>query len=100
MLPVRPVRLGPPADAVSPQFSAVMSSVGCRRFATLLVAISLFSFYYHARAGTCVRDSATGATEIATQLAAAGCPSILNGWQYAAALFVGLLVLGRLRRAS
>src|SRR5260221_8174783 len=41
-----------------------------------------------------VRDSATVGPEIATQVLRWLPVGILNGWQYAAALFVGLLVLG------
>ena len=66
---------------------------GLRRFATLLVG-DLASFYIMRALVRAVRDSATVGPEIATQVLRWLPVGILNGWQYAAALFVGLLVLG------
>src|SRR6267154_453327 len=89
--PVRHVRLGL-QDRGQSNFRRHFLR-GLRRFATLLVG-DLASFYIMRALVRAVRDSATVGPEIATQVLRWLPVGILNGWQYAAALFVGLLVLG------
>jgi exopolysaccharide biosynthesis polyprenyl glycosylphosphotransferase len=64
-----------------------------RRFAVLVVA-DLGSFYVMRALLRAVRDHAVLGEWIATEVRAVVPAGILNGWQYAAALFVGLVVLG------
>ncbi len=89
--PTTPVRLGLQRRAQS-NFQRHFLR-GLRRFVILLTG-DLASFYLMRALVRAVRDSAVvGGTVSATvdRWLPAG---ILNGWQYAAALFVGLLVLG------
>ena len=90
--PTTPVRLGLQRRAQS-NFQRHFLR-GLRRFVILLTG-DLASFYLMRALVRAVRDSAVvGGTVSATvdRWLPAG---ILNGWQYAAALFVGLLVLDR-----
>ena len=64
-----------------------------RRFAVLLVA-DLASFYVMRALLRAVREEAVLGGWLAGQLAAVLPKGILNGWQFAAALLVGLLVTG------
>ena len=66
---------------------------GLRRFVILLTA-DLASFYVMRALVRAVRDYAVLGPTIAAQVQRWLPAGILNGWQYAAALFVGLLVLG------
>ena len=66
---------------------------GLRRFVILLTA-DLASFYVMRELVRAVRDHAVLGPTIAAQVQRWLPAGILNGWQYAAALFVGLLVLG------
>jgi exopolysaccharide biosynthesis polyprenyl glycosylphosphotransferase len=66
---------------------------GLRRFVILLTA-DLASFYVMRALLRTVRDNAVLGRTISSQVEAILPAGILNGWQYAAALFVGLLVLG------
>ena len=60
---------------------------------TVLVVADLGSFYVMRELLRAVRHYAALGDTVASSVASA-LPRILNGWQYAAALFVGLLVLG------
>src|SRR3989441_2778813 len=66
---------------------------GLRRFFILLTA-DLASFYVMRELVRAVRDHAVLGATISAQVHRWLPAGILNGWQYAAALFVGLLVLG------
>lgn len=66
---------------------------GVRRFFTLLVA-DLASFYIMRALVRGLRDSAGLGQPLSGAMQRWLPAGILNGWQYAAALFVGLLVLG------
>ncbi len=64
-----------------------------RRF-VVLVVVDLASFYVMRAVLRAVRDQAVLGTTLADQLRAVLPQGILNGWQYAAALFMALVVLG------
>jgi len=64
-----------------------------RRFASLVVA-DLMAFYVMRTLVRAVRDGAVLGYGLAGDVRAVLPSGILNGWQYAAALFVGLLVTG------
>jgi len=66
---------------------------GLRRFAILLTA-DLASFYVMRALVRAVRDFAVLGTTVSAPVQRWLPAGILNGWQFAAALFVGLLVLG------
>ena len=66
---------------------------GLRRFVILLTA-DLASFYVMRALVRAVRENAVLGRTVASQVESVLPAGILNGWQYAAALFVGLLVLG------
>ena len=66
---------------------------GFRRFVVLVVA-DLASFYVMRALVRAVRDDGVFGQAVASTLHSVLPPGILNGWQYAAALFVGLLILG------
>ena len=66
---------------------------GLRRFAVLVIA-DLASFYIMRALLRAVRDDAVLGQALSRQLTSLLPPGILNGWQFAAALFVGLVVLG------
>ncbi len=66
---------------------------GLRRFAVLVIG-DLASFYVMRALLRAVRDDAVLGQALSRQLTMLLPPGILNGWQFAAALFVGLLVLG------
>jgi exopolysaccharide biosynthesis polyprenyl glycosylphosphotransferase len=66
---------------------------GLRRFVLLVVA-DLASFYVMRELVRAVRDNVVLGQTVAGELRAVLPAGILNGWQYAAALFMGLLVLG------
>jgi len=66
---------------------------GFRRFVVLVIA-DLASFYVMRALVRAVRDDAVLGQSVAGQLHSLLPPGILNGWQFAAALFVGLVVLG------
>jgi len=63
------------------------------RFAVLVVA-DLASFYVMRALVRAVRDEASLGQGVSEQLRTLLPHGILNGWQYAAALFVGLVILG------
>src|SRR5207247_3229700 len=66
---------------------------GLRRFVILLTG-DLASFYVMRELFRAVRDHAVLGVTVSGTLERWLPAGILNGWQYAAALFVGLLVLG------
>ena len=66
---------------------------GLRRFVVLVTA-DLASFYVMRALVRAVRDDAVLGQWLAEPLHRVLPPGILNGWQFAAALFMGLLVLG------
>ena len=66
---------------------------GLRRFAVLVIG-DLASFYVMRALVRAVRDDAVLGATVSTRIHALLPGGILNGWQFAAALFVGLLVLG------
>src|SRR5207302_1523234 len=70
-----------------------------RRFTVLLVA-DLASFYLMRELVRAVRDLAVFGEALADPLQAALPRGILNGWQYAAALFVALFVTGNYGRGD
>src|SRR5437588_619491 len=70
-----------------------------RRFAVLVVA-DLTSFYLMRELVRTVREYAWLGDRLAAQVGTALPPGILNGWQYAAARFVGLLVIGNYGRGD
>jgi exopolysaccharide biosynthesis polyprenyl glycosylphosphotransferase len=61
---------------------------------TVLVIADLASFYVMRELVRAVRDHAAAGSWVSTQLSSWLPGGILNGWQYAAALFVGLVILG------
>jgi exopolysaccharide biosynthesis polyprenyl glycosylphosphotransferase len=89
--PTTPVRLGLQRRAQS-NFQRHFLR-GLRRFVILLTA-DLASFYVMRELVRGVRDYAAVGQAISSQVQRWLPAGILNGWQYAAALFVGLLVLG------
>src|SRR5689334_12205807 len=70
-----------------------------RRFAVLMIA-DLASFYVMRELVRAVRDFALLGQTIAAPLQSALPRGILNGWQYAAALFVALFVTGNYGRGD
>ena len=70
-----------------------------RRF-TVLVVADLASFYLMRELVRSVREYAWLGDRVAARVGDALPPGILNGWQYAAALFVGLLVIGNYGRGD
>ena len=64
-----------------------------RRFVVLVIA-DLASFYVMRALVRAVRDDAVLGQSVAGPLHSILPPGILNGWQYAAALFAGLVILG------
>ena len=70
-----------------------------RRFAVLVVA-DLASFYVMREVVRVVREYAWLGDQLAARVGQALPPGILNGWQYAAALFVGLLLTGNYGRGD
>ena len=70
-----------------------------RRFAVLVVA-DLASFYLMRELVRVLREYAWLGDRLATQVGDVLPPGILNGWQYAAALFVGLLLTGSYGRGD
>ena len=64
-----------------------------RRFVVLVIG-DLASFYVMRAVVRAVRDDVLLGHTVATELRSVLPAGILNGWQYAAALFMGLLVLG------
>src|SRR5438552_3296332 len=85
------VRLGLQQRAVTNLHNHVLRAV--RRFAVLLVA-DLASFYVMREVVRVVRDYASFGDSLATQLEGVLPHGILNGWQYAVALFVALFLTG------
>src|SRR5438445_5144869 len=94
--PVR-LRLGLQRHAAANLRHHVLRSV--RRFIVLLLA-DLGSFYVMRELVRAVRDDGMLSQAIATPLQSTIARGILNGWQYAAALFVGLLVTGNYGRGD
>ncbi|HEV8509794.1 MAG TPA: hypothetical protein VGQ48_05025, partial [Gemmatimonadales bacterium] len=66
---------------------------GLRRFVVLVIA-DLASFYVMRALLRAVRDDAVLGQTISNDVSALLPGGILNGWQFAAALFVGLVILG------
>jgi exopolysaccharide biosynthesis polyprenyl glycosylphosphotransferase len=66
---------------------------GFRRFVVLVIA-DLASFYVMRALVRAVREDAVLGQGVASRLHSLLPPGLLNGWQYAAALFVGLVILG------
>jgi len=91
------VRLGLQQRAATNLHRHVFRAV--RRFAVLVIA-DLASFGVMRLVVRAVRVDAVLGERIATDVHAAIPPGILNGWQYAVALFVGLLVTGNYARAD
>jgi len=91
------VRLGLQQRAVANLHNHVLRAV--RRFAVLVVA-DLGSFYLMRELLRLVRDVSLVGDWIAQPLQAALPRGILNGWQYAAALFVALFVTGNYGRGD
>ena len=91
------LRLGLQQRAASNLRSHVLRTV--RRFAVLLVA-DMASFYIMREVVRTVRDRAWLGDAIAAPLQSTLPPGILNGWQYAAALFVALFVTGNYGRGD
>src|SRR5207302_6416886 len=85
------IRLGLQRRAAANLRSHVLRAM--RRFTDLLVA-DLASFYLMRELVRAVRDLAVFGEALADPLQAALPRGILNGWQYAAALFVALFVTG------
>jgi len=94
--PVR-VRLGLQQRAAANLRSHVLRAV--RRFAVLVVA-DLASFYVMRELVRAVRDLALFGAAFSAPLQSALPRGILNGWQYAAALFVALFVTGNYGRGD
>ena len=94
--PVR-LRLGLQQRAVSNLRSHVLRSV--RRFVVLVVA-DMASFYVMRELMRTLRERAWLGDRIAAPLQSTLPPGILNGWQYAAALFVALFVTGNYARGD
>src|SRR5881296_4331873 len=91
------VRLGLQQRAATNLHRHVFRAV--RRFAVLVIA-DLASFAVMRLVVRAVRVDALLGERIATDVHAAIPPGILNGWQYAVALFVGLVVTGNYARAD
>jgi len=94
--PVR-IRLGLQQRAAANLHNHVLRSV--RRFAVLLVA-DLASFYFMRELVRAVRDYGWLGDRLAARLQDVLPQGILNGWQYAAALFVALFVTGNYGRGD
>src|SRR5437899_7992629 len=94
--PVR-LRLGLQRHAAANLRHHVLRSV--RRFIVLLLA-DLGSFYVMRELVRAVRDDGILGPAIATPLQSTIARGILNGWQYAVALFVALLVTGNYGRGD
>ena len=91
------IRLGLQRRAAANLRSHVLRAL--RRFTALLVA-DLGSFYVMREVVRAVRDLAVFGEGIAAPLQSALPRGILNGWQYAAALFVALFVSGNYGRGD
>src|SRR3989475_8806384 len=91
------VRLGLQQRAVANLHNHVSRAV--RRFAVLLVA-DLASFYVMREVVRVVRDYAWFGDSLADQLAGVLPHGIINGWQYAVALFVALFLTGNYGRGD
>src|SRR5438876_559788 len=91
------VRLGLQQRAVTNLHNHVLRAV--RRFAVLLVA-DLASFYVMREVVRVVRDYASFGDSLAGQLEGVLPHGILNGWQYAVALFVALFLTGNYGRGD
>src|SRR3989475_2116375 len=91
------VRLGLQQRAVTNLHNHVLRAV--RRFAVLLVA-DLASFYVMREVVRVVRDYAWFGDSLAGQLEGVLPHGILNGWQYAVALFVALFLTGNYGRGD
>jgi len=91
------VRLGLQQRAVTNLHNHVLRAV--RRFAVLLVA-DLAAFYVMREVVRTVRDYAWFGDSLATQLEGVLPHGILNGWQYAVALFVALFLTGNYGRGD
>ena len=91
------VRLGLQRQAAANLRSHVLRAL--RRFTVLLVA-DLASFYLMRELLRAVRDVAVFGQGFAAPLQSALPRGILNGWQYAAALFVALFVTGNYGRGD
>ena len=91
------IRLGLQRRAAANLRSHVLRAM--RRFTVLLVA-DLASFYMMRELVRAVRDLAVFGEGLAAPLQAALPRGILNGWQYAAALFVALFVTGNYGRGD
>ncbi len=91
------IRLGLQRRAAANLRSHVLRAM--RRFTVLLVA-DLASFYLMRELVRAVRDLAVFGEALAEPLQSALPRGILNGWQYAAALFVALFVTGNYGRGD
>jgi len=91
------IRLGLQRRAAANLRSHVLRAM--RRFTALLVA-DLASFYVMREVVRAVRDLALFGEGLAAPLQSAMPRGILNGWQYAAALFVALFVTGNYGRGD
>src|SRR2546427_9410713 len=91
------VRLGLQQRAVTNLHNHVLRAV--RRFAVLLVAV-LASFYVMREVVRVVRDYAWFGDSLAGQLEGILPHGIVNGWQYAVALFVALFLTGNYGRGD
>ncbi len=91
------VRLGLQQRAVTNLHNHLLRAV--RRFAVLLVA-DLASFYVMREVVRVVRDYAWFGDSLAGQLEGVLPHGILNGWQYAVALFVALFLTGNYGRGD
>ena len=91
------VRLGLQQRAVTNLHNHVLRAV--RRFAVLLVA-DLAAFYVMREVVRTVRDYAWFGDSLAGQLEGVLPHGILNGWQYAVALFVALFLTGNYGRGD
>src|SRR2546425_5605984 len=102
-------RAGPVEDPVPARDTPVRVRLGLQRRAaanlrrhlgraayrfTVLVVADLSSFYVMRELVRAVRDYALLGDRVASEAQSILPTGILNGWQYAAALFVGLLVMG------
>src|SRR3989475_5075842 len=102
-------RAAPVEDLVSARDTPVRARLGLQRRAaanmrrhlgraayrfTVLVGADLSSFYVMRELVRAVRDYALLGERVAGEAQAVLPTGILNGWQFAAALFVGLLVMG------
>jgi exopolysaccharide biosynthesis polyprenyl glycosylphosphotransferase len=91
------IRLGLQQRAVANLHNHVLRAV--RRFAVLLIA-DLSSFYVMRELVRVVRDYAWLGDRLAAQLEGVLPHGILNGWQYAVALFVSLFLTGNYGRGD